>query len=760
LQVQTKVLQILAAAAIERHQVDVAMLMISLQLGLLAWLVLFQVVSDAIEARGNEIAMAKLRGFAPTATARFGLGEPLVLLALAVPIGLLLAILAAHIFAASVLVSGVPVLLTWAPAVAALVAFAGGAVAAGLAAHKTLTRSVLDQWRRTERRPGHGKLAIAVDVLVAAAAITGLVLVSATHGSATDKNTITLLAPGLLVLAVAVIGVRLVPLVCRWLANWTRGSRRVGMFLASRQVSRRPVGLRLCAFLAVAIGLATFAVAGESIASTNRTARAAAEVGADRVASVQFNSGLDPVSATHRADPSGSWAMAAATWLPDGGNSVVGTVLAVDSTRLAAVASPMSSGRTGAQLAAIIGQGGRTPIQTSSPYMRVHLTASALSGNVAPDLQLDFRTPTNPFAKAESTAIRAGAHTYVVRVQCSAGCLLRGLTWDRPIDAVTPQRGTITLTGLDVGDGTNWRQIDIGLNSRTSWQREAPQGQADDRLTIGRAGVVDHFNNENGGYGGITYAADPVPMPAVATHAAMANDSSAPKIPAITDAVSVTAQFNIKQFTPLLPVVEDNGVALDVRFVQDELPGFVSEAAWQVWLGPKAPADAMKRLAAAGLQVVDVRSEHTRVDELARQGPALALLLLLVCAVAGAVLAFGATATSISAGSRRRSYELAALRVVGVGRPSLVRAGVIEQLLLLGSALLLGVPTGLIAARLAMPLIPEFADSTPILLKYTPQAAPTAIFGAALTLLLVITAVAGAWASLRIAVPARLREAE
>ena len=332
--------------------------------------------------------------------------------------------------------------LTWAPVVAALVAFAGGAVAAALAAHKTLTRSVLEQWRRTERRPGHGRLAIAIDVLVAAAAITGLVLISRTHGSATDKSTITLLAPGLLVLAVAVIGVRLVPLVCRWLAKSTRASRRVGTFLASRQVSRRPVGLRLCAFLAVAIGLATFAVAGESIASTNRTARAAAEVGASKIASVQFNTGLDPVAATRRADPGGTWAMAAATWLPDGGNSVVGTLLAVDSSRLGAVASPMSSGLTGTQLASIIGVGGLPTIRVSSPYMRVHLNASDLSGNTAPVLQVNFRTPTDPFAKAEGAPIRAGSATYVVRVPCHAGCQLRGLTWDRPIEAETPLRGT------------------------------------------------------------------------------------------------------------------------------------------------------------------------------------------------------------------------------------------------------------------------------------------------------------------------------
>jgi hypothetical protein len=52
-------------------------------------LVLFQIISDAIEARGNEIAMAKLRGLSPGSTIRFGLGEPVVLLAAAVPIGIL-----------------------------------------------------------------------------------------------------------------------------------------------------------------------------------------------------------------------------------------------------------------------------------------------------------------------------------------------------------------------------------------------------------------------------------------------------------------------------------------------------------------------------------------------------------------------------------------------------------------------------------------------------------------------------------------------
>jgi ABC-type antimicrobial peptide transport system permease subunit len=135
-------------------------------------------------------------------------------------------------------------------------------------------------------------------------------------------------------------------------------------------------------------------------------------------------------------------------------------------------------------------------------------------------------------------------------------------------------------------------------------------------------------------------------------------------------------------------------------------------------------------------------------------------LLLLACAVAGAALAVGGTAISISASSRRRSYEIAALRAVGVSRRSLLRASVLEQLLLLGTGVVLGVPTGLIAARLAMPVIPEFADHTPITLDYSPRALPTLIFAGAFVVLLSVTAVIAARALIGIAVPARLREAE
>jgi hypothetical protein len=84
----------------------------------------------------------------------------------------------------------------------------------------------------------------------------------------------------------------------------------------------------------------------------------------------------------------------------------------------------------------------------------------------------------------------------------------------------------------------------------------------------------------------------------------------------------------------------------------------------------------------------------------------------------------------------------------------------LEQLLLLGTGVLLGVPTGLIAARLAMPVIPEFADHTPITLDYAPRTLPTLIFAGAFVVLLSVTAMVAARALIGIAVPARLREAE
>jgi putative ABC transport system permease protein len=259
----------------------------------------------------------------------------------------------------------------------------------------------------------------------------------------------------------------------------------------------------------------------------------------------------------------------------------------------------------------------------------------------------------------------------------------------------------------------------------------------------------------------LAYADTPARIPLLATPAAISvapHSSGSTDIGGMLDYTASVAAFTIAQQTSVLPQVLDAGVIADLNYLRIQLPDFDAEANWSIWLGPNAPGDAVSRLRDAGLIVQDVRTEHHRVAVLSRQAPALALILLLVCAVAASVLAVGGTVTSLAAGGRRRAFELAALRVIGVRPAVLRRSCVLEQVLLLGASLVIGLPAGVVIAGLVMPSIPEFSDATPTVLRYTPAVAPIVVFGAAFAVLVLATAVVAGVVLARSAVPARLRE--
>ena len=68
---------------------DVPVFLITCQLLLLAWLLLFLIATDAAEARAGEVALAKLRGHGRLRTLAFGLSEPVLLLAVGLLVGVL-----------------------------------------------------------------------------------------------------------------------------------------------------------------------------------------------------------------------------------------------------------------------------------------------------------------------------------------------------------------------------------------------------------------------------------------------------------------------------------------------------------------------------------------------------------------------------------------------------------------------------------------------------------------------------------------------
>jgi putative ABC transport system permease protein len=181
----------------------------------------------------------------------------------------------------------------------------------------------------------------------------------------------------------------------------------------------------------------------------------------------------------------------------------------------------------------------------------------------------------------------------------------------------------------------------------------------------------------------------------------------------------------------------------------------------EVWLSAAAPPDVEARLARAGLTVVDRLTLEERRGALDREGPALALVLLLAAAGAAGLLAVAGVATLGYAQSRRRAYELASLRSTGIS-PRVLRASALcEHAVLLGVGALVGAATALLTAPLALevlPLTPAAGAGPPV--PTGPRWAPVLLLAAVLVTALALTAYAITRRLVRMSRPALLREAQ
>jgi putative ABC transport system permease protein len=125
----------------------------------------------------------------------------------------------------------------------------------------------------------------------------------------------------------------------------------------------------------------------------------------------------------------------------------------------------------------------------------------------------------------------------------------------------------------------------------------------------------------------------------------------------------------------------------------------------QLLVAAGTPAPVLDRVRAAGVPLTDPRSLAATLHDLRTDAFSLGLRLFLVVGAATLLIAvFGVFASAVLQ-SRWRSYEVAALRVVGVSHRVLVRASVLEYVVLLGVAVLLGVLSAYLSLRLVLPSI-------------------------------------------------------
>jgi hypothetical protein len=713
--------------------------LITAQLLTVSWLLLFLAVTDAVEARGPEIALAKLRGRGRWRTLVFGLSEPATLLIIALPLGVLLSLAATAALSSLLLRPGTPASMSAAAWLAAAVVTAGGLIAVIIAGRKTLRRPVVEQWRRAGRQAADRGWV--VDAILLTAAAGGLLdLAVSGEISSTRHSVLSLLVPGLLGLAVAVVASRLLPLACR--AAFRRTGRRgsVSTYLAVRHIARRPGGVRTTIVLATAFALAAFAVTAWSVNHNNIHLLAYTDAGAPTVLTVTTPPGKDLGAIVDRADPGGTNAAVVDKFVSLTSGSAGTVILAVDPQRFAHVAFWGSgfSAEPLQTLAAKLDAPAPAPVSVTGSAMRLTVNVSHLSQR-GEQLYANLTVGASPVSLG--TLPTRGTVTLTGSL-VSCPCVLRSFYLQPSASNIslgTPVSGSLTLSGLAYRGGAGWISARPGLFASVAGWKPGDTFSPPDALAATATGLSWTFDTTSARRAAPTLISvnRPYPMPALAPTAMIGGRGS------LFQGVGLDGgPLPVRIVAPVtaVPGAPANGFIVDRRYAELAAGQNMPQAEQQVWLAEGAQSLIEPRLLAAGVRVTSVTSAASAAAMLGRQGPALATVLFLADAAAAALLAAGAAILGLYLSARRRRYEYAALAASGVSYRALRRAVLLELAVVLGYGAVIGIATGLAAAAMALRAVPEFVTNPAAPpLSYMPAIGVlTVLLGLAVALLIVV----------------------
>lgn len=735
--VTTDIVTTLAQVQSGWSSLAIPVLIVILQLVGLSWLLLLLLVSEGVSARGSEVALAKLRGRGRWRTLSFGLSEPVALLAVALPVGVLAGWGASILLGRARFRPGTAVGLPGLAWAAAVVATAGGLTAVFIASRRTFRRPVIEQWRRANT--GVHDRSWVVDALLLTGAVAALMelwlsgTITAAHHSA-----LSLLVPGLLGVAIAVVASRALPLICRAVMAHP-GRSGLASFLALRHIARRPSGARTTIMLATSFALATFGLAAFGVDQVNDRSVANTDVGAPTVLTVGVPVGQGLGALVSRADPTGTRASPVEFY-----GSGESTTLAVDPRSWIRIASfPSGTSKSAIErLAAELDPPAPPPLVLTGDAIRVHLQVGRLepsSVEITVDVVTTDGTAPTPVSLG---ALPAQGPATLTGSLVSCPCRVQDITLTpRPTGTGSPRTsGSVDVEGVQVHGPRGWQSVDAGFSRAGRWG-SGDQG-ARDTLITGQDGLTWAFDLPSGP-ATLRSVNRPDRLPAVAA-------SSVASRPGPTDATGLDGQnlpVQIERTFPAIPSAPSGAVVVDQQYAEIAAGGDLASDVQQVWLATGADAEVVPRLTSEGITILSTKTEGGERASLDREGPGLARVLFLAEAVVAALLAAAGAVLGLYLLGRRRRFELAALLATGVRHRTLLTAVAAEQLIVVAFGAAVGVATGLVAAAVALGDIPEFQSPPGIPLdSFPPAGALIAVL--ALGVALVVVASLGASVSL------------
>ncbi|NJC72066.1 ABC transporter permease [Planosporangium thailandense] len=684
------------------------------QLVLFGWYALFLAVTAEATARRADIGLLKLRGLPRRRIwSLAGLQSALPVLAGLLP-GVLLGYLLARALAGGVADPGQRRLAVALAAGAAAVAVLGGLLAALMAERRTVRADVAELLRRTPRRPKPGRRRILraemVDLALAALALAAVYQVH----SAGQGSGLVVLAPGLVAFAAGLLAARLLPPVAARVARAGLRGGRLRAALTGTYLARRPGLGRLFALVAIASTLAGYAALAWGTSAAARHQRAVLEVGADRVLTVAPVATGRLLSAVRQADPSGRYAMAAVQTA----TSAVPAVLAVDSTRLAAVAawSP-GYGSVPDRLATLLHPPAPAPVPVVADRLRFTVTVNAL-GPGSTYLTAILSGPDGRRVLAGYGPLAVGRHDYeTAGTPCATppGCRLDGFALTgaaavagRPLDAPAPGLDLVlhSLSGAGLADRDRWRPSTDPVSVGPVLHSD-PSGL---HVTL-PAG--DSFTDGVRRDGQILLVDAPTPVPVVL--AGQLRDAGLVGEPAVGLFASTAVPVRVAAQVPVLPRLGRAGALVDLDYADRLVDDGNGPRVSQVWLAAGTPAAVVDRLRAAGLRVLEDETVGGRAARYAGSGPVAALRFQLLGAVLAVILA-GAGVVLVAAVERDpRAEELTALRHQGLPARAARASAFDGYAWLTGAALLAGLLVAPVDRLVTGAVLPLFSDDWRVL---------------------------------------------